>query len=252
MQEPELALFALVIGHLLGDFVFQTQRDIARKKEHEWSAYASHAAIHYATAIFCLAALADVPMLSGRPYVAVLLIVTLHTVVDRGKCFAPAAFETAHSLALFVVDQIVHLGVLTVVGWTILLDRTFGSLIEAATPRIGETTLALIATYLAVVVGGGYLIRVALDPFARKLVVEGGGEQLAHAGLYIGWLERFLILTAAIAGSFTSVGLIVAAKSIFRFPEMKDRPFAEYFLIGTLMSVTLAVLGAMFLSLVGR
>ena len=77
MQEPELALFALVIGHLLGDFVFQTQRDIARKKEHEWSAYASHAAIHYATAIFCLAALADVPMLSGRPYVAVLLIVGL-------------------------------------------------------------------------------------------------------------------------------------------------------------------------------
>ena len=42
-------------------------------------------------------------------------------------------------------------------------------------------------------------------------------------------------------------GLIIAAKSVFRFSEIKGRPFAEYFLIGTLSSVALAALGGLLL-----
>jgi len=38
------------------------------------------------------------------------------------------------------------------------------------------------------------------------------------------------------------VGLVLTGESIARFPELKER-FAEYFLIGTLLSVGLAVLG---------
>ena len=37
-------------------------------------------------------------------------------------------------------------------------------------------------------------------------------------------------------------GLILTGKSIAKFPELKER-FAEYFLIGTLLSMGLAVLG---------
>ena len=60
--------------------------------------------------------------------------------------------------------------------------------------------------------------------------------------MYIGWLERFLVVTAILVQSPSMVGLILTGKSIARFPELKER-FAEYFLIGTLLSMGLAVLG---------
>jgi hypothetical protein len=42
---------------------------------------------------------------------------------------------------------------------------------------------------------------------------------------------------------YGAVGFVVAAKSLARFKALEDREFAEYFLIGTLASLLLAVLG---------
>lgn len=44
-----------------------------------------------------------------------------------------------------------------------------------------------------------------------------------------------------------TVGLVLTAKSIARYPELKSVRFAEYFLIGTLLSVTLGILGGLVL-----
>jgi hypothetical protein len=43
------------------------------------------------------------------------------------------------------------------------------------------------------------------------------------------------------------VGLILTGKSIARFPEFKETRFAEYFLIGTLLSISLSVHGGIVL-----
>jgi hypothetical protein len=72
-------------------------------------------------------------------------------------------------------------------------------------------------------------------------------EEVINAGLYIGWLERFLVLTALFLQSPATVGFILAAKSIARYPELKSVRFAEYFLIGTLLSVAIAIGGAIVL-----
>jgi hypothetical protein len=55
-------------------------------------------------------------------------------------------------------------------------------------------------------------------------------------------LERFLDVTAILVQSSSMVRVILTGKSIARFPELKER-FAEYFFIGTLLSVGLAALG---------
>jgi len=41
--------------------------------------------------------------------------------------------------------------------------------------------------------------------------------------------------------------LILTAKSIARYPEMKSVRFAEYFLIGTLLSMSLGIVGGLIL-----
>jgi hypothetical protein len=65
--------------------------------------------------------------------------------------------------------------------------------------------------------------------------------------MYIGWLERFLILTSLLLQSPATVGLILTAKSIARFPEFKSKRFAEYFLIGTLLSISIGIVGGLIL-----
>lgn len=68
---------------------------------------------------------------------------------------------------------------------------------------------------------------------------------LKNAGRWIGMLERTLVLTFIIIGETRAIGFLIAAKSIFRFGDLKDvrdRKKTEYILIGTLASFTSAIL----------
>jgi hypothetical protein len=69
-----------------------------------------------------------------------------------------------------------------------------------------------------------------------------------RGGRLIGPLERLLILALSLGGFFPIVVGIIAAKGIVRFPEISnDVPGgskAEYFLVGSLMSWSLAFLAA--------
>ncbi len=63
-----------------------------------------------------------------------------------------------------------------------------------------------------------------------------------QAGRLIGILERWLIIVLTAAGSITGLGLVITAKSIVRYPKLSEPHFAEYYLVGTLLSVVLAAL----------
>jgi galactitol-specific phosphotransferase system IIC component len=109
--------------------------------------------------------------------------------------------------------------------------------------------LAVLIVYVATVFSGGYVVRYLTKSLVRDLprVPDATSEHLQNAGMYIGWLERTLILTAVIMRSPATSGLVLTAKSIVRYQEMKSGRFAEYFLIGTLLSIVLAIFGGILL-----
>lgn len=82
----------------------------------------------------------------------------------------------------------------------------------------------------------GYLIKLMLRGYEINL----GG--LKSAGMAIGIIERILILTFVLLNQYTAITIIFAAKSIARFNELKDRKISEYYLIGTLLSITFALI----------
>lgn len=112
-------------------------------------------------------------------------------------------------------------------------------------PRLGITA----AVYTVVIFAGGYLIRALTRPLVNGDVrpAEETAAQLRNAGMYIGWLERFIILTALLLRSPATAGLVLTAKAIARYPEFKHVRFAEYFLIGTLLSLCVAMIGGLIL-----
>jgi hypothetical protein len=70
-------------------------------------------------------------------------------------------------------------------------------------------------------------------------------DSLENAGNYIGILERLFVFCFILTAHFEAIGFLLAAKSIFRFgdlKEAKDRKLTEYVLIGTLLSFGIALL----------
>ena len=62
-----------------------------------------------------------------------------------------------------------------------------------------------------------------------------------NRGRIIGILERGLLYGFMLQGQYGAIGFILAAKAFTRFKALDDRPFAEYVLIGTLLSACLAL-----------
>ena len=70
-------------------------------------------------------------------------------------------------------------------------------------------------------------------------------KSLPNAGKYIGIIERLFVLTFIILGRWEAIGLLITAKSVFRFNDLKEsnsRKLTEYILIGTSVSFGLAIL----------
>ncbi len=67
----------------------------------------------------------------------------------------------------------------------------------------------------------------------------------ARIGEAIGILERLVVVTLVLTGSTAAIGFVIAAKTLARFRQLDDRAFAEYYLLGTLASVTIALLSGL-------
>ena len=70
----------------------------------------------------------------------------------------------------------------------------------------------------------------------------------ARIGATIGVLERLVIVALVLTGAEAAIGFVIAAKTLARFRQLDDRQFAEYYLLGTLASVTLALGSALIAS----
>jgi len=111
-----------------------------------------------------------------------------------------------------------------------------------ATP---QTQLALLGLLLAgneanLVIRAGFDL---LDLKPRSLPAGQGVIDVREfsRGRVIGLLERVLLYLFILQGQYGAIGFVLAAKAFTRFKALDDRPFAEYVLIGTLLSACLAL-----------
>jgi len=78
--------------------------------------------------------------------------------------------------------------------------------------------------------------------------IELDHKSLPNAGKYISIIERLFVLIFIVIGRWEVIGLLIAAKSVFRFNDLKERnnrKLTEYILIGTLVSFGMAILAGL-------
>ena len=247
MQPFMKLLLAVLLAHLLGDFPLQSS-SMVRAKHQGSRAYLTHGAIHLLVLVLCVAVFSLQWLTSHWFWIMAALYIVVHLGIDRAKQGLVSTARLADSASVFIVDQVLH--VCTIVALACFLIRPSWTTVKSQfswSAATADRVLQAGIVYVAVVFAGGYLIRYLTRNLSAGIDRPGEtAEQVKNAGMYIGWLERFLVVTAILVQSPSMVGLILTGKSIARFPELKER-FAEYFLIGTLLSIGLAVLGGLVL-----
>jgi hypothetical protein len=68
-------------------------------------------------------------------------------------------------------------------------------------------------------------------------------DNLRNAGAIIGAFERIVMFAMMYINVAIAIGIVLTAKTISRYDQIsKDKAFSQYYLIGTLYSITLAIL----------
>ncbi|MAO18163.1 DUF3307 domain-containing protein [Flagellimonas marinaquae] len=226
----------LILAHFIGDFVLQPAHWVEDKLEKKGrSKY-----LYFHIGVHLLALLI---ILQFQHILPILVIVVTHFLIDLGKL---SLTNAKNYRWLFVLDQVLHLLVLgAVLYWIEPFPLDFSNLLT-------ENTLLLITFLVFVTYVSGIIMRMLLAPYideiAKNDVSEEGGS-LKNAGTYIGMLERLFVFGFILMQQWAAIGLLIAAKSVFRFGDLnkgKNRKLTEYVLIGTLLSFGLAILSGTF------
>lgn len=85
-------------------------------------------------------------------------------------------------------------------------------------------------------------VKESVVPRPNRVVSETAVDAVEfNRGRWIGHLERILLLVIIADASYESIAFLMAAKSLIRAKELENREWAEYFLLGTLASVVVAL-----------
>lgn len=107
------------------------------------------------------------------------------------------------------------------------------------------------ATFADTIMGGALTMLIAHTPSDEGLSPAAAAESPAgptlRGGRVIGVLERWIVIALPARGEMAAVGFVFTAKSIVRYHDFAKPDFAEYYLIGTLYSVVIALALSSFL-----
>ncbi|MCL6461433.1 MAG: DUF3307 domain-containing protein [Flavobacterium micromati] len=217
----------LLLAHLLGDFLLQPTSWVNDKehKKHKSLYLYLHTFLHFILAW----------ILVGKQdfgWYALVLAIS-QGFIDFLKLY----FQTSSTKRnWFTFDQILHL--IMIVAVTSL----YGKIVVDFS--IFTNSFWLVATAIILLtIPTSLIIKNIISIWTPES--KSKDESLQNAGNYIGILERLFVFAFIMAGHFEAIGFLMAAKSIFRFGDLreaKDRKLTEYVLIGTLLSFGIALL----------
>ena len=222
-----IVFIKLLLAHLLGDFLLQPTSWVLNKENYKHKSIY----LYFHTLLHGILAWILVFQLDFGWYALVLAL--LHGFID----FLKLKFQRASSKrSWFVVDQILHFGVLLAIGsfycklmpdWTVFNNQFW----------------IIITSLLFLTKPTSVILKNVISIWSPENASQND-TSLQNAGNYIGMLERLLIFCFLVTNHFEAIGFLLAAKSIFRFGDLKeatDRKLTEYVLIGTLLSFGIAI-----------
>lgn len=217
-----------LIAHILGDFVFQSDKWVKnkKKKKHKSKYLYYHLLVHTLSLLIVL-------KFNFQYWLGILVIIVSHFIIDLMKI---NLYKSVNEKQLFVLDQLAHLIVIALV---VYFYQPYAFHLSV----LYETkSLILILALFTITSIASVILKLLMSSWSFK--EDQSKDSLKNAGKYIGILERLFVFGFIIINQWPAIGLLMTAKSVFRFGDLskaKDRKLTEYVLIGTLLSFGIAV-----------
>lgn len=263
----ESSIFLLaVLAHLISDFILQTEANMNKRISFKLSKsfYANiiHSFIHFI--VITLSFFIFITLFYTDNYYMVLpliltgfLIALSHFIIDQCKSICIIKEVIKNKIILFLVDQVLHILMLyTIVHFIVKKTPIAVYLIE-----FNVLILIFIIILLATVVIGITIRKIIeqissddsqtslRDNFSNNneilhISIQCNEDHLEtrNGGFWIGILERLFIITVILLNQPMMIGFVLTAKSIARFKKLDDERFAEYYIIGTLISYMVGII----------
>jgi hypothetical protein len=231
-QEEAIILIRLLLAHILGDFVLQSDAWITKKKQKGFksSAFYMHLLVIGGLTYFAIGQF----NVTGA-CVAFVVTVT-HGIIDLWKI----SNDKDTSIAYFIADQVLHILVL-VACWLFLLDNDQRLYTVFDTVWNSFPILLVALGYLFCISPSSFIVKFA----TKQMISQDKSLNVKRGGRIIGIFERLIIFTFVLYNQYEAIGFLITGKSILRFADGQKKE-TEYVLVGTMISYTLAVLaGAM-------
>ena len=218
----------LFLAHIIGDFLLQPKRWVIQKEVKKAASgfLYLHILIHFLLIIL---------LLWNIEYWKIALIIALsHYVIDLLKIYTTPLFK--NKSIPFFIDQFLHIGVLYICAY-------YSNLMDHTITLIQQIDWALLTAIVFVTYPAAIIMSILLEGMSNQINLDH--KSLPNAGKYIGIIERLFVLIFIIMGRWEAIGLLITAKSVFRFNDLKEsnsRKLTEYILIGTLLSFGIAIL----------
>jgi hypothetical protein len=181
--------------------------------------------------------------------VAILALSVLHFLIDSIKYSCIKYYNHTSESNLFCMDQCIH--ILSLIITVIILkycnyDIAFlpgaKSFLNIFTNN-GMAALRWACIILIVCKPANITIKKLLSKYKPSSKDNDDDNTIKNVGAFIGTLERIIIVLLLSVNQYAAIGLVLTAKSVARYDKIsKDPPFAEYYLLGTLLSTLLVIL----------
>lgn len=231
-------LILFLIGHILGDFYFQWT-SLAAEKNESMRKLLLHCLIY-----LIAMGIVTIPIFNIITLKYAVFIAVAHLIVDFLKFRLKYKYinEKNKEVKVYILDQIIHIAVIVVF---VILMAIFEERINYEDYFSYDNFI-----YFSKFISWLLMILIIINPCkitVRKVLsgftVDDKDEGKPNAGALIGILERGIVLTLLSVGQYAAIGFVLTAKSIARYKKMsEDIAFAEYYLIGTLLSNLLVIL----------
>lgn len=244
-----MVLFIFLIAHFFGDFIFQSS-NMAYKKLTSKRYFIKHCLIYSLCIVLALICFGPVEY---QIVIASILIIS-HALIDLLKNIILKMIQKRKendnkvNFVIFIIDQLLHIGIIIyaiqfIESVNILGKSLNDFFLNYFTYQELYNMTVIILLFIFCLTPAAVFIKKFFILFSLQENTDREEEiDMIRNGYLIGILERIIILCLWIVGQLPAIGFVIAAKSLARFKQLNDRDFAEKYLIGTLLSYSIALM----------
>ena len=257
----------VIIGHILSDFFIQTDKIAEKKKKSIWYMIL-HCVIYIVVMLIILAVLTE-NFFEGLKIAVIIGLA--HVFIDIIKVKIDLKFPKYEHI-VFLLDQVVHIIFIILICYLFKYSIDFDK--YSSIQLFNDISLhkVFVVFIAGLICSKPTAIFIALifnvipktiedadneednnekekelknnnNPKEVNVANKDSEDQkeIIKIGMWIGILEREIILMLGLLGQYGAIGFVLAAKSLARYKQLENKAFAEKYLVGTLLSTLIAI-----------